>query len=55
MLVVNSRNEMEHWALDRPKDSKKNAKWVSKSDTSIGLENTCHGRVSEATPHKGLT
>ena len=33
---------------------KRNAKRVSKSDASRGLENTCRSRVSEATPQKGL-
>ena len=66
MLLVNQRNEMERRVLDRPKNSKRNAKWVSKresgetgppensSDATRGLENTCHSRVYEATPHKGL-
>ena len=66
MLLVNQRNETKRQALDRPKNSKRNAKRVSKresgetglpknsSDATRGLENTCHSRVSKATPQKGL-
>ena len=66
MLLVNQRNETEHRALDRPRNSERNAKQASKresgetgrpensSDTTRGLENTRHSRVSEAMPHKGL-
>ena len=38
MLVANQENEVEHRALDRPRDSKKNAKRVSESDAWSGLE-----------------
>ena len=66
MLLVNQRNEMEHRALDRPKNSKRNAKRVSKresgetgppensSDATRGLNKKCHSRVSERCLIKGL-
>ena len=45
MLVVNEENEVEHRVLDRPSDSKKNAKRVSESDASRGLEKKCQTGV----------
>ena len=66
MSAVNQGNEMEHRALDRPKNSKRNAKRVSKresgetgppensSDVTRGLEKKCHSRVSERRLIKGL-
>ena len=45
MLVVNQGNGMEHQALDRSKNSKKNAKRVSESDASRGLEKKCQTGV----------
>ena len=45
MLVVNQENEVEHRALDRPRDSKQNAKRVSESDASRGLERKCQTGV----------
>ena len=57
MLLVNQRNEMERRVLDRPKNSKRNAKRVSKresgetgppensSDATRGLEKKCQTGV----------
>ena len=66
MLLVNQRNETECRALDRPKNSKRNAKRVSKresgetglpensSDATRGLEKKCHSRVSKRRLINGL-
>ena len=57
MLLVNQKNEMERRVLDRPKNSKRNAKRVSKresgetglpensSDATRGLEKKCQTGV----------
>ena len=57
MLVVNQRNEMERRVSVHPKNSKRNAKWVSKresgetgppensSDATRGLEKKCQTGV----------
>jgi hypothetical protein len=42
---MNPENKMEHRALDRPRNSKKNAKRVSESGASRGLETKCQTGV----------